>query len=153
MPQKKDKIAIIGIRGIPANYGGFETCAEKTAERFAKHYDVHVFCRSHNCQYKGKVYNGIKLIKLPSVNTKSLDTLSHTFFCVLYLIFRPSIRLVHLYNTANAVFIPLLQLFGKKIVVSVDGLEWKRPKWGKLACKYYKIAEAICSKNGQCYCV
>lgn len=143
---KKHKVAIIGIRGIPANYGGFETCAEKTAERFVKRFDVYVFCRKHNCQFEGYTYKGIQLIKLPSLNFKALDTLSHTFLCVLYLLFKASIKIVHLYNTANAIYIPLLRLFGKKVLVSVDGLEWKRPKWGKLAQTHYRMSEFLCSK-------
>ncbi len=117
---KREKIAVIGIRGIPANYGGFETCAEKTTEQFVEHFDVYVFCRRHNCTIKANTFKGVRLVKLPSLNLKSFDTLSHTFLCVLYLIFRPSIRIVHIYNVANAIFIPLLRLFGKKVLVSVE---------------------------------
>ncbi len=144
---KKYRVAIIGIRGIPANYGGFETCAEKTAERFVNDYDVYVFCRKHNCTICANTYKGVKLVKLPSLNFKSLDTISHTFLCTLYLLFRPSIKIVHLYNTANAIFIPLLKLFGKKVLISVDGLEWKRLKWGKVAKNHYKFSEYLCSKT------
>ena len=142
---KKVKIAIIGIRGIPANYGGFETCAEKTSERFVDHFDVYVFCRRHNITLNADTYKGVHLVKVPSLKLKSFDTLSHTFLCALYIIFKPSIKIVHIYNAANAIFIPFLIFFGKKVLISVDGLEWKRPKWGRLGKRHYKISEYICS--------
>jgi glycosyltransferase involved in cell wall biosynthesis len=141
------KIAIIGIRGIPANYGGFETCAEQTAVRFACHHEVYVYCRKHNCAYESDDFGGVKLVKLDSINKKGIDTLSHTFRCVLDLLFRRDIEIVHLYNAANAIFIPLLRASGKKVVVSVDGIEWKRQKWGKSAKAFYKLSEYICVKT------
>ena len=146
MKNKKKKVAIIGIRGIPANYGGFETCAEETAVRLAKTFQVYVFCRKHISNYKDHLYKKVHLLKLPSIKCKSLDTISHTFICSLYLLFKPDIRIIHLYNTGNAVFIPLLRLFRKKVIVSVDGLEWKRLKWGCLARKHYRVSESICAK-------
>ena len=141
------KIAIAGIRGIPANYGGFETCAEQTALRFARHHEVYVYCRKHNCAYESDDFGGVKLVKLDSINKKGIDTLSHTFRCVLDLLFRRDIEIVHLYNAANAIFIPLLRASGKKVVVSVDGIEWKRQKWGKFAKAFYKLSEYICVKT------
>ncbi len=138
------KIAITGIRGIPANYGGFETCAEETATRFAVSHDVTVFCRKHNSTYPEKVYRGVTLVRLPSINNKHLDTLSHTFLSILRIISDPKIRVVHLYNAANSIYIPLMKIFGKKVVVSVDGLEWKREKWGLAARMFHRISERIC---------
>ncbi len=141
------KIAITGIRGIPANYGGFETCAEQTAVRFARQHDVYVYCRSHNCVFDSDNYFGVRLIKLRSINKKGIDTLSHTFFCILDLISRKDIEIVHLYNAANAIFIPILKIAGKNVVISVDGIEWKRQKWGKIAKAFYKLSEFICTKT------
>ncbi len=147
MAISKKKIAIIGIRGIPSNYGGFETCAEETAIRFAEEYDVYVFCRKHCIYDVGKKYKNINLVKLPSLNLRSwIDTLSHTFLCALYLLFKPSIKIVHLYSEVNFPFIPLLRLFGKRVIVTVDGLQWKRVQWGNVAKKYYKISAYFCAK-------
>jgi glycosyltransferase involved in cell wall biosynthesis len=140
------KIAIVGIRGIPANYGGFETCAEQTAIRFARHHDVYVYCRKHNCAHDSDEFAGVKLLKFDSINKKGIDTLSHTFRCVLDIMRRKDIEIVHLYNAANAIFIPLLKMAGKKVVISVDGIEWKRQKWGKFAKAFYKLSEFICTK-------
>ncbi len=141
------KIAITGIRGIPANYGGFETCAEQTAVRFARQHDVFVYCRVHNCTYDSDSYLGVSLVKLGSINKKGIDTLSHTFRCVLDIICRKDIEIVHLYNAANAIFIPILKIAGKKVVISVDGIEWKRQKWGNIAKAFYKLSEFICTKT------
>jgi glycosyltransferase involved in cell wall biosynthesis len=140
------KIAIVGIRGIPANYGGFETCAEQTAIRFARQHDVYVYCRKHNCAHDSDEFAGVKLLKFDSIKKKGIDTLSHTFWCVLDIIGRKDIEIVHLYNAANAIFIPLLKIAGKKVVVSVDGIEWKRQKWGRFARAFYKLSEFICTK-------
>lgn len=139
-------IGILGIRGIPANYGGFETCAEQTAVRFAREHEVYVFCRRHNATVHEPTYRGVRLVTLPSINRKHVDTPSHTFAATIYLLMRPRIRVVHLYNTANAIFVPLLRLFGKKVVVSVDGLEWKRAKWRIGGKPYYRFAEWLCAR-------
>ncbi len=136
-------IAITGIRGIPARYGGFETCAEETSVRFARDHRVTVYCRRHNSRHDLPEFRGVKLVIKGSIPTKRLDTLSHTFFCVLDIIRRPEIEIVHLYNIANAVFIPILKAFGKRVAVSVDGLEWKRLKWGPLARIFYRISERL----------
>ena len=141
------KIAIIGIRGIPARYGGFETCAEETAIRFARNHEVTVYCRKHNADEHRSDYLGVNLIVKESIQTKQLDTLSHTFLSCLDVIRDPEIEIVHLYNVANAIYIPLLKACGKKVVVSVDGLEWKRLKWGPLARIFYRISEYIGAKT------
>ena len=143
----KKKIAIMGVRGIPANYGGFETCAEQTAVRYAVDHEVYVFCRRH-CAYKeSDTYKGVNLIRLPSLNIRSwIDTLSHTFLCMLYILFRPDIKTIHLYSEVNFLFIPLLRLFRKKVFVTVDGLQWKRVQWGRFAKLYYRLSAYFCAK-------
>jgi len=137
------KIAVIGIRGLPANYGGFETCAENISKEWSKNgHDVLIYCRKNHYKEHIAEYNGCRLKYISSINTKSLGTLSHTFFCILNLIFKePDIKIIHLYNAGNALFIPLLKLFGKKVVISVDGIEWKRKKWGTLAKMIHKTGE------------
>jgi len=141
------KIAITGIRGIPARYGGFETCAEETAVRFAREHEVIVYCRRHNSDHADSKFKGVNLIKLRSIHSKHFDTLSHTFLSILKIIADPGIQIVHVYNAVNSIFIPILRAFGKKVVVSVDGLEWKRRKWGKLARAFHKVSERICTRT------
>ena len=137
------KIAVLGIRGIPASYSGFETCAQETTKYWqAKGEDVLVYCRKH--WYKERLYevNGVRLKYISSIKTTSLDTLTHTLFSILDLIFfERKTKVVHLYNTGNAIYIPLLKLVGRKVILSMDGIEWKRDKWGRLAKFMYKLGE------------
>src|SRR3990172_7528329 len=79
------KLAIMGIRGIPANYGGFETFAEQVAPRLVeKGHEVTVYGRSNNINYDGKYYKGVRLVILPTISHKYFDTVAHTFLCVLH---------------------------------------------------------------------
>jgi glycosyltransferase involved in cell wall biosynthesis len=135
------RIAIIGTRGIPANYGGFETCVDEVARRLAADgEDVTVYCRRNNVGDAGTEYAGVKLRSLPSVYRKSLDTISHTFLSVVDALPR-GFPLFHVYGVGNAVFVPLLRLFRRRVVISVDGLEWKRRKWGRFARAWLRLSE------------
>ncbi|NER18915.1 DUF1972 domain-containing protein [Spongiivirga citrea] len=143
------KIAVIGIRGLPAGYSGFETCAEHTCKHWvSKGHSVLVYCRGHLYQKKvHKTDTGVELNYLPALKIKSLETLSHTFLACLHLcFFKRSYKIIHLYNCGNGIFVPLLKLFGKKVFVSVDGLEWKRKKWGFVAKNIYKFGAFISVK-------
>jgi glycosyltransferase involved in cell wall biosynthesis len=141
-------IAVIGIRGIPASYGGFETCADHLARLWAAEgHDVLVYCRKHHYRARPSSLDGIRLKYTPSIAWKSLDTLSHTFLSILDLLLHERrTTVVHLYNTGNGICLPLLKLFGKKVVVTADGLEWKRAKWGGIAKLVHKIGEALASR-------
>jgi glycosyltransferase involved in cell wall biosynthesis len=137
------RIAVIGIRGLPANYGGLETCASEVCTRWARAgNDVVVYCRSNRYPVRAATYDRVNLRYLPSIPNKSLDTISHTLLCVLDLIFvNRGYRNVHLYNTGNSIFIPLLRLAGKHVVLSGDGIEWKRQKWGRVAKFMHRLGE------------
>src|SRR5579863_6878469 len=79
------KLAILGTRGIPANYGGFETFAEELGTRLAaRGHDMTVYGRSNNIKYPHRTYKGVKLAILPTIGTKHLDTVAHTFLSVLH---------------------------------------------------------------------
>jgi glycosyltransferase involved in cell wall biosynthesis len=142
------RIAVIGIRGLPANYGGLETCAREVCTRWARAgNDVLVYCRSNRYPVRAPTYDGVKLRYLPSIPSKSLDTISHTFLCVLHLMFvNRGYRNVHLYNTGNAIFMPLLRLAGKHVVLSGDGIEWKRQKWGRVAKFVHRLGEKLAAR-------
>ena len=136
------KIAVLGIRGLPAGYSGFETCAHHTTKHWlAAKEEVLVYCRKHLYPKKQPhSKDGAQLVYLPSLPIKSLETLSHTFFSIVHLcFFKRQYKFVHLYNCGNGIFIPFLKIFGKKVFISVDGLEWKRKKWGRIAKSIYKL--------------
>ncbi len=137
------KIAIMGIRGIPANYGGFETFAEELAPRLVKMgHEVTVYGRSNMIDYDQDFYKGVRIKILPTISHKYLDTVVHTLVCAVYSFFKPY-DVVFICNSANALFALLPRLWGKPVVLNVDGLEWKRQKWNWAGKAFYKISEFL----------
>ncbi|RII31392.1 MAG: glycosyl transferase family 1 [Geobacter sp.] len=140
---QKLKIALIGTRGVPANYGGFETFYEELGKRLvARGHDVTVYCRDSYYPDKLDSYLGMRLVYQPNIKKKSLDTLSHTLFSILHAIRQPY-DIFMICNAANSPVLLIPRLLGKRIAINTDGLEWKRGKWGKLARTYYKLCERI----------
>lgn len=137
------RIALIGTRGVPARYGGFETCVAEVGKRLVKAgHDVVVYCRKVGGQPQPAEYEGMKLVHLPAVHTKSLETLSHTALSVAHVLRHPVDAAV-VFNSANAPFLPLLRARGIPVATHVDGLEWKRAKWQGLGRAYYRLAESL----------
>jgi Glycosyltransferase len=132
------KIAILGTRGIPANYGGFETFAEELSHRLASRgYQVTVYCRQRHAE---PTYRGVKLRYLPTMRHKYFDTIFHTLLSTLDLLaHRHDVALYC--NAANAIFTPLPRLFGMPVALNVDGLERKRKKWNRIARTWYLVSE------------
>jgi glycosyltransferase involved in cell wall biosynthesis len=132
------RIAILGTRGIPARYGGFETFAEELSTRLAaRGHAVTVYCRE---RHAAATYNGVFLVYLPTWRHKYFDTIVHTFLSTLHLIaHRPDVALYC--NGANAIFTALPRLVGVPTALNVDGLERKRKKWNALAKAWYAISE------------
>jgi len=137
------RIAILGTRGIPASYGGFETFAEHLATRLvARGHDVTVYCRAHYVSPRQLEYHGVKLVVLPTIRHKYFDTVVHTFLSALHSVSgRYDAALIC--NCANAPFSPILRLTGTPVAINVDGLEHKRKKWGWLGRRYYRFAEYL----------
>ena len=126
-------IAILGTRGIPASYSGFETCVEETAKRFAASgHQIRVYCRKGRVGPTAEQHASAKQVFVPFIPGKHTETISHTFFSVLHLIVRRADG-VQLYGAGNGWFVPMLRLFGFRVVFLTDGLDWERAKWGRLA--------------------
>ncbi len=135
------KIAIMGIRGIPANYGGFETFAEELSTRLVERgHEVTVYGRSNNIKYDGKFYRSVRLVILPTIRHKYFDTVAHTFFCVMHSLTQ-KYDVMLICNSANAIFSWIPRLQGMPVALNVDGLEWKRAKWNILGRAFYRISE------------
>ncbi len=137
------RIAILGTRGIPASYGGFETFAEHLATRLvARGHDVTVYCRAHYVSPRQMEYHGVRLKVLPTIRHKYFDTVVHTFFSAIHAVSgRFDVALIC--NAANAPFSPILRLTGTPVALNVDGLEHKRKKWNRLGRSYYQLAEYL----------
>ena len=137
------RIAILGTRGIPASYGGFETFAEHLATRLvARGHEVTVYCRAHYVSPRQLEYHGVRLKVLPTIRHKYFDTVVHTFLSAVHAVSqRFDAALVC--NAANAPFSPILRLTGTPVVINVDGLEHKRKKWNSMGRRYYQMAERL----------
>ena len=137
------KLAILGTRGIPANYGGFETFAEELSIRLVERgHEVTVYCRSNNIQFKGNSYKGVKLVILPTIGTKYFDTVFHTFISVFHAI-PGRFDAILICNAANAIFAAVSRISFTPVALNVDGLERKRKKWGFAGRAYYQISEYL----------
>jgi glycosyltransferase involved in cell wall biosynthesis len=131
------KFAILGTRGIPARYGGFETFAEELSTRLAaRGHQVTVYCR----QKSPSPYRGVLLTCLPTIRHKYLDTIANTFLSTLHLLAHRNDAVLYC-NAANAIFTWMPRVFGMPVALNVDGLERNRKKWNVLAKSWYQVSE------------
>lgn len=138
------RVAMIGTRGVPAAYGGFETAVDEIGRRMAADgVEVTVYCRAKKGAERPREYEGMRLVHLPAVHSKTLETLSHTFLSALHAVFVRRYDAAFVFNAANSPFLPLLRLARIPVAVHVDGLEWKRGKWGPAGRRYYRMAESL----------
>lgn len=144
MRKKPLRIAIIGTRGIPANYSGFETLAEELAIGLSRRgHQVTVYGRSHYVSPRHKSYKSVRQVVLPTIKHKYLDTVFHTFLACIHCLFNNNSNLVLVCNLANSPFCLLLKLFGKKVLLNVDGFDWERKKWNIYGRYYYKFCARV----------
>lgn len=137
------KIAIVGTRGIPSGYSGYEQFAEELGVRLARRgHDVSVYCRARLFPDRPSSYRGVKLIYLPSIETRTLSTYSALTVSVLHAA-ASDCEMILACNVASAPFCLVPKLIGKRVVINVDGLEWLRPKWGQLARRAFKLSARL----------
>jgi glycosyltransferase involved in cell wall biosynthesis len=135
------RIGMLGTRGVPASYSGFETCAEELGARLAaRGHVVTVYCRVPHIVHPGTSYRGMRLVKLPTIRRKHLDTIAHTFLSTVHALgMRYDIALY--FNVGNSPLTWIPRLAGQRVVINVDGLDWKRKKWGRFARWYILSCE------------
>lgn len=143
VPGRPLRIGMLGTRGVPAAYGGFETAVEEVGRRLvARGHAVTVYCRGA-ADPTQRSYRGMALVHLPAVRSKSLETLSHTGMSAAHVLTRSRQDVALLFNAANSPFLPVLRAAGIPVATHVDGLEWKRAKWGGPGRRYYRAAESL----------
>ncbi len=128
---RKKKLAIIGTVGIPANYGGFETLAEHLVEELNDRMDISVYCskKKYSKEQRVNFYKGAKLHYLP-FDANGLQSVIYDSISIIHAAFTADVLLV--LGVAGGFLFPFVKLFtNKKIIVSIDGIEWKRNKWNK----------------------
>lgn len=134
------RIAILGTRGIPARYGGFETFAEELGIRLVERgHRVTVYCREPHTEPE---YRGIRRVTLPTLRHKYTDTIVHTFLSTLHVLFHRHDVLLYC-NAANAIFTWMPRLMGMPVALNVDGLERNRKKWNRAAKTWYRVSEKL----------
>ncbi|MCS4302436.1 DUF1972 domain-containing protein [Chryseobacterium sp. BIGb0232] len=132
----KTKVAIIGTVGLPAKYGGFETLAAHLVEELSDQYDFTVYCSSkkYSKEERSDEWNGAKLKYLP-LEANGIQSIPYDTLSILHALFTSDVLLV--LGVAGAWLLPFVKLLtNKKIIISIDGIEWKRDKW-PLAAKLY----------------
>jgi glycosyltransferase involved in cell wall biosynthesis len=136
-------IAILGTRGIPNRYGGFEAFAEKLSQRLVSHgHQVTVYCRRPFTRPGDEklLDPRIRRVILPTISSKHLDTAAHTLLSVAHVVFT-SADVVLICNVANAPLAWIPRLFATPVVLNVDGLDRRRRKWGWLARAFIRLCE------------
>ncbi len=140
------RIGIIGSRGYPHVYSGYETFVSELAPRLVqKGHQVFVYCHRSLFMERPAFVNGVQLFYIPSIERKTLSQLSHTFLSTLHVLFR-KLDVILYVNSANGPFGLFTKLFGKRTAINVDGLEWLRPKWKGLGAKYFKLASYLSTR-------
>lgn len=138
------KTAIIGSSGIPARYGGFETLVEHLINKLGKEYCITVFCSAVNNNMKMKYYNGVKL-RYVNLKANGIQSIPYDIISIFRSLKFADVLLI--LGVSGCIVLPLIKPFTmKKIIVNIDGLEWKRAKWGKAAKWFLKLSEKMAVK-------
>jgi glycosyltransferase involved in cell wall biosynthesis len=142
------KVTLMGTRGVPAKYGGFETAVEEIGKRLvARGYEVTVYCR--NPGQRITQYEGMRLVNAPAIRHRFTETLSHTAISTAHAIIRDHPDVVLLLNAGNAPLLKPLKAARIPTAIHLDGLESKREKWRGAGAKYYRWAESAAIRWGQ----
>jgi len=138
------KISIIGTVGIPAKYGGFETLVEYLVKNLFEHYEFTVFCSGKSYSQRLDSYNGAKLIYI-NLHANGIQSILYDIISIF-----KSLRFANtllILGVSGCIILPFVRLFSnKRIIVNIDGLEWKRDKWGKVAKWFLKLSEKFAVK-------
>lgn len=139
-------VAIIGSRGYPYVYSGYETLVKEIGERMVKKgIVVTVYCHKPLFDNKPAQVNGINLVYMPGLETKSLSQLTNSFLSMVHACFSKADVLL-VVNSANGPFGLISKIFSKPTAINVDGMEWLRPKWKGLGAKYFLFASRLSTK-------
>jgi|LakMenEpi03Aug12_release.lakeMendotaPanAssembly.Ray.scaffolds.fasta_scaffold01817_7 glycosyltransferase involved in cell wall biosynthesis len=146
MTHQKKKIAIIGTVGLPARYGGFETLTEHLVQNMGEEYDLTVYCsaKKYSAHERVKTYKNAQLKYIP-LEANGAQSVLYDSISIVHALFYADVLLI--LGVAGAWLLPFARFFTKKrIIVSIDGIEWKRNKWNGLAKCYLWWAEKLAVK-------
>jgi glycosyltransferase involved in cell wall biosynthesis len=136
----KLRVAFIGGRGVISKYSGIETYYEEAGKQLVDMgHEITVYCRTHFTPQRSE-FNGMRLVRLPTIRSKHLETVVHTFLSTAHAMFQ-GYDVVHYQALGPALFSFIPRLFGKKTVVTVQGEDWRRKKWGRVASGVLRLGE------------
>ncbi|MCG3817841.1 DUF1972 domain-containing protein [Photobacterium damselae] len=138
-------VSIIGTVGVPACYGGFESLVENLTKYSSRNIKYTVYCSSNNYEDKVEEHNNASLLYLP-LDANGVQSIPYDILSMVYSLFKKT-DVTLILGVSGCIFLPFYRLLSKsKIITNIDGLEWKRDKWGKLARKFLKFSEALAVK-------
>ncbi len=141
------RVAIIGTAGVPARYGGFETLAENLIIHLNKKYNLTIFCSGKVYKEKLKNYKGAEL-KYINLNANGIESILYDIISIIYsLKFADTLLIL---GVSGCIILPFIKPLSKqkKIIINIDGLEWRRSKWNKLARWFLKLSEKVSVRYG-----
>lgn len=143
--RQKIEVSIVGIVGLPACYGGFETLVENIVLGNNERLDITVYCSAKHYSSKLDKYNGVKLVYLPIDANGGQSILYDIVSLIHVLIKRPNTVLI--LGVSGCLFLPFFRFFSSvRVITNIDGMEWKRAKWGYWTKKFLKFSEKMAVK-------
>ncbi len=143
MSKKREKLAIIGTVGLPARYGGFETLVEELVKYLNKDFDITVYCsgKFYAKEERLETYNGAKLKYIP-LEANGFQSIPYDIYSIFHAAFKADILLI--LGVSGCIVLPFVKFFSKKrVFVNIDGIEWKRDKWGKAIKTFLRYSEIL----------
>ncbi len=139
------KVGIVGTAGLPANYGGFETLAKNLIIDLQDQFDFLVYCSPSNDETRPEKYKKSRLVYIP-LKANGVQSTLYDIASMLHAV--RSVDVILVLGVSGCIFLPFLRIFSKKkIIVNIDGLEWRRHKWGRIAKWFLKFSEKVAVNN------
>lgn len=136
----KPRLVILGTRGIPARYGGFETFAEELAVRLVdRGFEVTVYCEEHESPDSVDSYRGVRLVHVKALSIGPLSTIIFDLKCLW--LARNTHDIAYMLGYGSALFCFIPRLWGSEVWINMDGIEWCRSKWNWVAKLWLRIME------------
>ncbi|MEL6805131.1 MAG: DUF1972 domain-containing protein, partial [Bacteroidota bacterium] len=143
----KTRVAVIGVVGVPARYGGLETMAHHFVLNLASRYDLTVFNTTtmYEPEERTDTWNGAKIKYIP-FKANGAQSVIYDIIALLWAVWKHDVLVV--LGVSGGMILPFIKWFfpSRKLIVNIDGLEWRRPKWGKFAKAYLKFAEKLANR-------
>ncbi len=143
------KLAIIGTVGLPARYGGFETLAEQLVTHLGEEFEITVYCsgKFYSKAERATHYKGAKLKYLP-LNANGIQSIPYDIISIIHASFKSDLLLI--LGVSGCILLPIVKFFTRKrFFVNIDGIEWKRDKWGKLIKTFLRYSEIMAVESAE----